>query len=292
MGSNLARAVTGAFILAAVVAVVSGPVPAAARPLSSPSVADVVGGRFVTPVTLDDGVLSVTPAPASDRPTVTKKAAAQKIWASPVMLGRDEGPLGYGIVTISRHQQGVSRVSKLRAWIGFARSTGAASCPAELVVPGTAPSRAKPVSLPSNGYAAVVVGAAGGSPAVSYTARSEICLSVQAASLARATEVLSVPWQAVSGIEGGSIQVRVTIPPCGSLSGISTSESAKAATISVGAQVPDDPSGCGPSSTITQTVYLGPPNNPPGAPPSPVPASTTLLHGPVGPVHLAVASPR
>ncbi len=254
--------------------------------------ADVVGGRFVTAVRLDDGVLKVTPAPSGERPIVTKKEAAQKIWASPVMLGRAEGPLGYGIVTISHHSDGVPRVSTLPAWIGFARSTGAASCPDEQVVPGTAPAGAKTVSLPSNGYAAIVIGAASGSPAVSYTARSSVCLSIQPASVAVATEVLSVPWQAVSGIEGGSMQVRVTIPPCGSLEGVSSGGSAKAATITVGAVVPDVASHCGPTSAITQTVNLGPPNNPPGAPPSPVSAGTPILHAPLGPVSLAVAAAK
>jgi hypothetical protein len=298
MGSNLARAVTGAFILAAVVAAavvvaVTGPVLAAARPRSSsPAAADVVGGRFVTPVSLDGGVLTVTPAPTGDRPTVAKSAAAQKIWASPVMNGRNEGPLGYGIVTITRHAKGVPRISTLPAWVGFARSTSAYGCPDEPSPPSTGPSRARPVSLPSDGYAAIVIGAARGTPAVSYTARSEVCLSVQAASLAVATEVLSVPWQPISGIEGGSMQVRVTIPPCGSLEGVSSGGSAKGATITIGAVVPDAPSGCGPSSTITQTVFLGPPNNPPGAPPSPVSASTPILHAPLGPVHLAMPAPK
>jgi hypothetical protein len=173
--------------------------------------------------------------------------------------------------------------------VGFAKSAGFASCPAEILPPSSDPSRPAAVSLPSNGYAAVVIGAVRGAPAVSYTARSEVCASVQPALLAVATEVVSVPWQATGGIEGGSMQVRVTMPPCGSLEGVSSGGSAESWTITVGAVVPDAPSRCGPSSSITQTVDLGPPNNPPGAPPSPVSARTTLIHGPLGPVHLTVA---
>ncbi|MGO8862057.1 MAG: hypothetical protein ACLQRH_15020 [Acidimicrobiales bacterium] len=256
---------------------------------SLPARADVVRGRFVTSVSLDSGVLNVVPAPEHDRPRVTGESAAQKIWASPVLLGRQEGPLGYGLITISLHVKGVARVFRLPAWVGFAKATDTASCPAERSVPTTNPSGTSLTALPSNGYAAVVIGAVSGSPAVSYTARSSVCTSVQAASLAKATEVLSVPWQLLSGPRTGSIRLRATLPPCGDLEGISSGGSAKAWTITVGAVVPDVLGRCGPTHSATQTVDLGPPGNPPGAPPSPVSASTLILHGPLGPVALALA---
>ena len=118
---------------------------------------------------------------------------------------------------------------------------------------------------------------------------SRVCTSVQAASLAKATEVLSVPWQLLSGPSGGSIRLRATLPPCGHLVGISGGGSEKAWRITVGAVVPDVLGRCGSTQSITQTVDLGPPGNPPGAPPPPVSAATRILHGPIGPVALALA---
>ena len=202
------------------------------------------------------------PAPEHDRPRVTGESAAQKIWASPVLLGRQEGPLGYGLITISLHVKGVAPLFRLPAAVGFAKATDTASCPAERSVPTTNPSGTSLTALPSNGYAAVVIGAVSGSPAVSYTARSSVCTSVQAASLAKATEVLSVPWQLLSGPRTGSIRLRATLPPCGDLEGISSGGSAKAWTITVGAVVPDVLGRCGRTHSATQTVDLGPPGNP------------------------------
>ena len=262
-----------------------GPVDSA----SLPARADVVLGRYVTSVSLDSGVLNVVPAPEHDRPTVPEESAAQKIWASPALLGRQEGPLGYGLITMSLHVKGVARVFRLPAWVGFAKATDTASCPAQQSVPTPNPNGTSLTALPSNGYAAVMIGAASGSPAVSYTARSRVCTSVQAASLAKATEVLSVPWQLLSGPSGGSIRLRATLPPCGHLVGISGGGSEKAWRITVGAVVPDVLGRCGSTQSITQTVDLGPPGNPPGAPPPPVSAATRILHGPIGPVALALA---
>ncbi len=237
------------------------------RAASLPGPGNVVRGRFVAPVALDAGTLEVVPAPAGDRPHVSQAQAAQEIWASPVLQSRTQGPLGYGLVTISLRVKGVPHVTKLPAWVGFAKSSGMANCPEES--PGsTSNSEGLPgKDLPSSGYAVVVIGAGHGSPAVTYTAPSLFCGSVQPAALALATEVVSVPWQAVTGVENESLEVRASLPACGQLEGISSGGSAKVTTVTVAAVVPDAHGRCDGTSDITQTVALGPVDNPPGAPP-------------------------
>jgi hypothetical protein len=256
---------------------------------SLPRPAVVVRGRFVKPVALDGGVLEVVPAPAGDRPLVSLEQAAQEIWASPVLQGRAEGALGYGLVTISLRVAGVPHITKLPAWVGFAKSSGFAGCPEEPVTSTSNPAGLSEKDLPSSGYAAVVIGAAHGSPAVAFTAPSVLCGSVRPATLAPATEVLSVPWQEVTGLENQAIQVRVSLPACGDFEGITSVGSTKVTTVTVAAVVPDVHGRCNGSSDITETVALGPPGNPPDAPPPLVTASTLIRHGPLGPSQLAVA---
>ncbi len=261
------------------------------RAASLPGPADVVRGRFVAPVALDGGVLEVVPAPAGDRPVVSEKQAAQEIWASPVLQSRTQEPLGYGLVTISLRALGVPHITKLPAWVGFAKSSGFAGCPEEPASTTSNPVGVSGEDLLSSGYAAVVIGAAHGSPAVAFTAPSLVCGSVQPAALALASEVISVPWQALTGVENDSIRLRASLPACGSFEGIASGGSAKVITITVTALVPDVHGRCDGTSDVTQTVAMGPIGNPPGAPPPLVTASTIIRHGSLGPMRLVVAAP-
>jgi hypothetical protein len=288
--------------LTAALMTTSGPAVAAAATMVSygavdpagslPSQADVVRGRFVVPVSLDAGVLEVVPAPAGDRPLVSRQQAAREIWASPVLQGHQAEALGYGLVTISLQVVGVPHITKLPAWVGFAKSSGFAGCPEESATSTSSPAILSGKDLASSGYAAVVIGAAHGSPAVAYTAPSLFCGSVQPASLALATEIVSVPWQALTGVENDSIQLRASLPACSSFESISSSGGAKVTTIAVSAVVPDVHGRCEGATTTTQSVALGPIGNPPGAPPPLVTASTDIRHGSLGPMRLAVGTPR
>jgi hypothetical protein len=259
------------------------------RTTSLPDTTDVVRGRFVKPVVLDNGAFEVVRAPAGDRPLVSQEKAAQEIGASPVLQSRTQGPLGFGLVTISLRVKGVPRVARLPAWVGFARSSEITNCPEQssssssVGLQGTA--------LPSSGYAAVVIGAAHGSPAVTYTARSVLCGSVQPAALAMASEAVSVPWHAVTGVENDSIQVKAMLPACGQLQGIDSGGSATVWTITVIAVVPDVHGRCDGTSEITETASLGPVGNPTGAPPPLVSTSTVIRHGHLGP-SMQVIAPR
>jgi hypothetical protein len=248
-----------------------------------PTSHDLVGGRFISTVALDDGVLTVVPAPATAKPALTRQKAATEIWASPALMSRREGPLALGLVTISMHSPGVPRVSRLLAWVGFAKTSSVYHCPDERL-PTTTVGRIH--TLASNGYAAVIIGAATGAPAVSYVARSEACGTITEASLARATEAISVPWEQVSR-SAAAIEIQALVPRCGTLGGISSGGSSRAFTISVGAVVPDVVANCSPPHYVTQTVDFGPPSGAPGAPPPVVTTSTSIIHGRLGPIPLA-----
>jgi len=258
---------------------------------SLPRSADVVRGRFVAPVSLDAGAFKVVPAPAGDRPLVSQAQAAKEIWASPVLQSRQVEALGYGLVTISLRTIGLPRITKLPAWVGFAKSSGFAGCPEESATSTSIPASSG-TDLASSDYAAVVIGAAHGSPAVAFTAPSLFCGAVQPATLAQATEVLSVPWKELTGLENQSIQVRASLPACARFEGITSSGSTKVTTITVAAVLPDVHGRCNGASDITETVALGPSGNPPNAPPPLVTSSTLLRHGSLGPSQLAFAAPR
>jgi hypothetical protein len=259
---------------------------AATRAGSLPRASDVARGRFVTPVALDRGAFKVAPAPARDRPILTQARTAQKIWASSVFSGRQRGPLGYGLVTISRRVKGVLRITKLPAWIGFAQSTSAESCPAEM--PGsTSTPPLSAASFPSSGYAAVVIGAATGAPAVTYIARSLVCMSAQPAVLAEASEVVSVRWRALGPVTNATLEVKATLPACGSFAGISSGGSSQSTTITIQITVPDVRAQCKgahTTTTITQTVNFGPPDTSPNAPPPLITGTTVVKHAPLGPI--------
>jgi hypothetical protein len=250
---------------------------------ASPASADVsAAGEFLAPVELDGGAFLVAPAAPGQRPKVSRSAAAAKIWANPAVEGAQAGSLGYGLVSIALRVRGVARVERLFAWVGFARHTATYGCPNE-----TAP-LAKMPQLPSDGYIAVVIGAGDGAPALTYTARTSVCETVHPASLANASEEISIPWSPVGGATSAVLQVVATVPPCGTVAGIASGGSATSMTITIGATVPDVLSHCGPAQVVSETVNLGPLGNPPGAPPPLVSPTTRILHGALGPAHLTV----
>ena len=112
----------------------------------------VRNGRFVEAVRLDGGLLLVDPAPASVTPSLTRADASSEIWASPVVGGARSGMvLGFGLVTTQRGGPNVPLLDAAPAWIGFAWGASYA-CPNQ-----SAPASSHP-ELPSNGYAAVVLG--------------------------------------------------------------------------------------------------------------------------------------
>jgi len=251
-----------------------------ARAPSLPVEASVTNGRFISPVQLDNGTLVVEPPGPGEHATLLETEAATKIWASPTLAGYHAGPLGFGIATITLHRAGVPTVASLPAWVGFAVAS-LPHCPAESVPSG--PTTTQPVP-PSNGYAAIVLSAATGSPAVAYTARSSSCgFPPTGPVVTSASVVVSIPWALLGTVQAGQRQlaVRASVPSCGTYAGAHASGTAKSLTITLSAVVPDVEHGCQGSQSVMETIQVGPPNTP-GAPPPLMSTSTLIEHGPLG----------
>jgi len=140
-------------------------------------------------------------------------------------------------------------------------------------------------ALPSSGYAAIVIGAANGSPAVAYTARTSICgFAPSGPSVSPTDEVVSIPWVATGQVKAGQLSVQATLPPCGTFEGSSVSGSAQSMTVTLAVEVPDIPLHCPAVQPLNESVQVGSPNSP-GAPPSLVSPSTVIEHGDLGPIH-------
>jgi len=245
---------------------------------SLPAATSVANGRFISPVQLDNGTLLVEPPGPSEHPTLSETEATTKLWASPTLTGYHAGPLGFGIATITLRQAGVPSVTSLPAWIAFAMAN-AASCPAETVPTGPTTTQ---LALPSSGYAAVVIGAAIGTPAVAYTARSSTCgFPPTGPTVTTASEVVSIPWVALGTVQAGQLAVRASVPPCGTYRGASVGGDAKSLTVTLLAVVPDVAHECPVVQPVTESVQVGPPSAP-GAPPPVVSPSTLIEHGPLG----------
>lgn len=82
---------------------------------------DVANGRFVRTVTLDGGTLTVTPAPSSLKPGMwSARDVASVLWATWQLRGYTAQVLGFGLVTLTRHEPGVPSVTRLPSWVEFA----------------------------------------------------------------------------------------------------------------------------------------------------------------------------
>jgi hypothetical protein len=253
----------------------------------APSEAKLADGRYISTVQLDGGVVTIRPAPKHLRPQSSERGVETKAWATENVLGYRAVTFGFGLVTISHHAAGVPHVTNLPAWVGLAYVNGATfSCP--MIRAGSGTPKLPP--LQSDGYAAVVIGARTGSPAVVYRARSEACGRVAKSSLANALEAISVPWIPNGILVSELLSVQVDVPPCGGIGGIATGGSAAAMTVTVYALVPESPvaMSCSPRRFVNQTVVLGP-GSTPGAPPPLVSSSTQILHGTLGPVQVVGA---
>ena len=145
-------------------------------------------GRFIQSFTLDNGAMTVRPAPKSMKPTRTESQAATEIWATSRVVSTQRRFVGFGLATITIKVKGVPVVKSLPAWIGVTYSNEAQSCTAMSGPP-------KKLTPPhSDGYAAVILGDRRASPAVVYTAGADVCNRYRPASVQDALEIWSVPW--------------------------------------------------------------------------------------------------
>ena len=180
---------------------------------------DVRHYRYIHPLQLDNGVLTVTPAPTSMKTPTDKSGFARRIWATSQLQGyskQPQGSLGFGVVTITKHVRGVPVVDKVAAWVGLAYETSSYHCPIQTTGPSTQQLLRR---APYSGMAAVVVGKPSGSPAVVYIAKSVRCGRFYRARLANALEQFSLPWRIISTVGASTIEVNVSPPPCGHVIG-------------------------------------------------------------------------
>lgn len=264
----------------------------------TPVPTDVVQGRFVSEVTLDGGEVTVTPAPKRLAEGSSERTIATQIWATGEIMGYHPQVLGFGLATIHEHVEGVPRVARLPAWVGFASdsfeggtfgsgggsggSGASAFCPSE-----NRPENVKTPSPLSPGEAAVIVGVGRHAPAVVYQARNVVCGRAASPKLTNALEIVSVPWNAVGTPRGQFLSVQTTLPRCGEQFGISSGGSSDSFGVSVLATVPEDATDlrCRPSHVVTESVLLDAGGSGiPGAPPPVVTSSAPILHGRVGPM--------
>jgi len=224
----------------------------------------------------------VQPPQPGEQPAVAEAIAATKIWASSVFTGHRQEYLGFGIVTVRLAISGVPPGTSLPAWVGLA-TANASSCPA--ITEPTGPTTTES-PLPSAGYSAVVIGAATGSPAVSYVARTAFCdYPPSGPTVAVASEVVSVPWLATGPDRSGEGQLTglAQIPSCGTLAGPGGGGKIGEADVwTVTAIVPDD-GPCVGTRSVPVTIGVDLPN----APGVPTTVATPIEHGPLGPVQQA-----
>jgi hypothetical protein len=242
----------------------TGSPPMRSAPL--PSKDSVVNGRFTTSVALDDGRLTVDPAPVDAEPVFSRSTAAEEIWASPSLQGSYPGRVfGFGLVTISPSMGQLTPPPKTPAWIGFAWGGAYRFC--SLIV---SPSAVPP--LASNGYKAVIVGAKDGYPALAYSARSSICdAPATGPRLASATHIVSIDWQSL-GIQGSRLNIRYRLPGCGRLFSLQAAGTPNAETIEVDAEVPDVPMPCPFTGWVRTSMQLA--------------SGSNVLHAPTGTVRM------
>ena len=257
---------------------------------SPPSAHDVVHGRFVRTVILDNGVVTVKPARASVEPTMDLRTMSTVIWATSQIVGYHQQVLGFGLVSITKRTGTIKSITSLPAWIGFATVKGeATSCPAMLY--GQKLPKVPP--LPSTGEAVVVVGDVpvptnavfSSPPAVVYTAASAPCGSLLKSRLEVATEQVSVSWVQDGPLRGSDLHITVRPPVCGWLAGMSWGGDAKSVTVSIDGLVPEQmlTAFCPFPPTVRKLIHLGPPSSP-GAPPPIATPTTKILHAKTGPI--------
>jgi len=187
--SRRPRDVTRRFQVAALALVLGGLIssalPAGAQPALTAARSH---GRFTQSFSLDNGAMTVRPAPKSMKSERTQSEAATEIWATSGVASTQRRFVGFGLATITIRVKGVPTVKSLPAWIGVTYSNEVRSC----TLMSGAPKKLTPPH--SDGYAAVILGDRRGSPAVVYTAAADVCDKYRPASVQDALEMWSAPW--------------------------------------------------------------------------------------------------
>ena len=255
---------------------------------SGPATGDVSAGKFTRTVVLDDGALTITPAPPTVQPQIPQTQAQVLAGSdSQVYMRGWNGTVGFAEVSINPKL--VSGVNHTAAWVAVIKQE-APFCP-NTASPST-PATTVPTQSWPPGYMAVIV-AGDGTKVLDYHSRSQVCdFPAKGPSVSDATQLVSIPWQLVS-LKGQTLIFRYHKPTCdpyaAGTSGASLSVGGNAKTgqwsLEAFIEAPytltyHDLLNCG-GPWATATTRIGPI---PGAPGAPTPAVNIVNHAPTGPV--------
>jgi hypothetical protein len=260
---------TGLLLVAVAGVQLVGVTTSSAGTVTNPKLASVSHGGFTSMVVLDGGVITIRPAPATTKTVLNLGEASAKIWASSQLVGFTAQTLGYGYVTIKDAPLSEPPVNNVLGWVGFANGNASGACTTN-----------KAKKFRSNGEAAVFIGDASTSGAVSYVPPG--CGFPDRAGLRIPSEIVSVPWVKVGTANGrGIVTFRTASAQCGAIEGSARPSGSGAVAVQLFTETPDwAASTC--SSTILST----------GVPVARTGAKANvlrLLHGGIGPVREVVA---
>ncbi|MGB8195788.1 MAG: hypothetical protein WCF25_02120 [Acidimicrobiales bacterium] len=199
-----------------------------AATVTNPALATVgAAGRFTSEIVFDGGVITVRPAPASVQTLQGIGAVTAKIWASAQLSGFAHQTLGWGYVTVRGTASGEQPIKNLLAWVGFANGNTSGVC-----------AKSAAGKYRTNGDAAVVLGDANFSQAVSYVPPG--CGIAQRSGYRIPDEVVSVPWvKSGTANAHGVITFKSTIAQCGALSARTITKSPSVVEVLLYSQRPD-----------------------------------------------------
>jgi hypothetical protein len=219
------RVAVAALMLAGVAGVQLATVAASSSAtVTNPASAKVVYGHFTSTIVLDNGLITVKPAPASVQSLQGIGGMSAKIWATTQLLNFQPQTVGFGIVTVRATSKTALPVKNLEAWVGFANGNFSACVK-------------KDGAYRSNGEAFVVVGDEPGTAAQVYVPPG--CGLPRLSGVHVPSEQDSVKWyQQGRASSHGAITFRATVPHCATY-GASTAVDGSALKVSILFQRPD-----------------------------------------------------
>lgn len=185
-----------------------GVMPSSASTVTNPALATVgAAGRFTSEIVFDGGIITVRPAPANAATLQGIGAVTSKIWASAQLSGFTHQTLGWGYVTMKGTPKGEKAVNNVLGWVGFADGNTSGAC-----------TKTTAGKYRSNGEAAVFLGDANFSQAVSYVPAG--CGFPDRTGYRVPQEVVSEPWVKVGTASAhGAVTFRTAQGLCGAIEG-------------------------------------------------------------------------
>ncbi len=246
-----------------------------------PSQARVADGRYLTAVALDDGTLTLVPAPTTVQPLLSQ-ARARQLFESDEIAGTGSAGdtiFGFGLINMaSALTPGHIKIHQTPAWVGFEWGQAPIPCPLSTASPPGGPTF--PDSATSYRGVAIV---GTGRTVLEYDSRgSPVCGGpVTGPSVKPGIQHLSLPWR-VTSVTAKDITIEYQAPSCTVIGSggpaVGSSSDGEATTIEVDLYAPY---GTGTCPLAWRSWPIGP-----------VPNPTDLVHAPTGPIEAAMAPAR